>query len=294
MPCYHPIVMYQAAAVNESGRRSFITNPHAAHTGIPHKIPCGRCIGCRLERSRQWAIRCMHEARRYDDNCFITLTYSDENLPLDCSLSLSDYQKFLKRLRKRSGKHIRFFGCGEYGETYGRPHYHILLFGFNFEDRKYLRAGSDGSIYRSSMLEELWPFGLSEIGNVTFESAAYVARYCVKKVNGDLADSHYGGRSPEFGTMSRRPGIGFAHLEEFVSNIFPNDFVVARGVKCKPPRYYHSKLEQIDLGMFERVNADREKAAYSDHTRQFANSRKPRLAVREEVAHARLGKRTLE
>ena len=120
-------------------------------------MPCGQCIGCRLERSRQWAIRCVHEASLWPDNCFVTLTFDDDNIISSGSLVKADFQKFMKRLRKRFGKGVRYFHCGEYGDLLGRPHHHACLFNFSFPDR-YLWSSSGGvNLYRSPTLEELWP-----------------------------------------------------------------------------------------------------------------------------------------
>lgn len=220
----------------------------------PVDLSCGKCIGCLLERSRQWAVRCVHEASLYDSNCFITLTYDEEHLPKGWSLDKEAFQKFMKRLRKRFGSGPRYFMCGEYGENFGRPHYHACLFNHDFPDKYHWRTSERGDrIYRSPILEALWPFGLSEIGEVTFESAAYVARYVMKKVTGDAAAEHYKRVDPrtgelfdivpEFTTMSRRPGIGRPWLDKFMSDVYPSDFVVVRGVKMKPPKYYDSQYQ---------------------------------------------------
>ena len=156
------------------------------------ELPCGQCRGCRLERSRQWAMRCLHESSLHDQNSFITLTYDDAHLPEGGTLVYSDFQKFLKRLRKRVGVPIRFYMGAEYGEKFKRPHYHACIFGFDFPDRIYFKKTSSGEkIYTSKILESLWPYGHSSVGNVTFESAAYIARYCVQKVTGDKATEHY-------------------------------------------------------------------------------------------------------
>ena len=173
-----------------------IFNPkYAYQADQPEKLPCGQCVGCRLERSRQWAIRCMHEAQMHEDNCFITLTFNPESLDdrsNPWSLDVRDFQLFMKRLRKKYGAGIRFYHCGEYGELNKRPHYHACIFGFDFPDKRLWKVTNSGHrLYISESLDELWPFGFCTIGNVTFESAAYVARYIMKKVNGDAAADHY-------------------------------------------------------------------------------------------------------
>lgn len=204
-------------------------------------LPCGTCNGCLLERSRQWAVRCMHEADCYESNCMITLTYDEDHLPWGGSLDKSHFQKFMKRLRKKYGT-IRYFHCGEYGETYGRPHYHGLLFGFDFPD-KYVRSQRRGlPIFGSPSLEQLWPYGLSEIGSVTFESAAYVARYILKK-QVHPSSNPLEIREPEYLTMSRRPGIGRPWLDKYHTEVYPRDSVIVRGFPSKPPRFYDKAFE---------------------------------------------------
>lgn len=205
-------------------------------------LACGQCIGCRLERSRQWAVRCMHESQLHDFNVFVTLTYSDEHLPEHCSLHYPDFQFFMRKLRL-TGRRVRFFMGGEYGEETGRPHYHAILFGCHFPDMFYWRKSETGfSVYRSAELESLWTLGNSEIGTVTFESAAYCAKYCVKKMTGALA-AGYGLRVPEFGRMSLKPGIGSVWFDRFgKSDVLADGKVVVNGVKCGAPKYYRNKI----------------------------------------------------
>ena len=143
MTCYHPLTAYWAISKNGDRSITFDINKSCG-SGAVIKLPCGQCVGCRLERSRQWAVRCMHEASLYKRNCFITLTYSNEYLPPNMSLVKSDFQKFMKRLRKRCGSSVRYYYCGEYGENFGRPHYHAILFGFDFKDKVYWRQNTNG------------------------------------------------------------------------------------------------------------------------------------------------------
>ncbi|WNK14993.1 MAG: replication initiator protein [Microvirus sp.] len=269
MTCYHPLKGYRSKTLTATGKRGFVVDRKLALLDCPMQIPCGQCIGCRLERSRQWAVRISHEASLYDQNCFITLTYSPEFLPSDGSLNVRHFQLFLKRLRKKYGKNIRFFHCGEYGDNLGRPHYHATLLNFDFPDKKLHRKSDRGDhIYRSASLEELWPFGLSEIGAVTFESAAYVARYCLKKKTGKLAADHYtrldpsSGEifelKPEYTTMSRKPGIGAPWLQKFSTDVYPHDAVVIRGgMKVPPPRYYNKQYEVLYPDKYREIRRKR-------------------------------------
>ena len=217
-------------------------------------LPCGKCIGCRLDRSRQWAMRCMHEAQMHDKNCFITLTYDEDNIPHGRTLVKSDFQKFMKRLRKKFGK-VRYYMCGEYGENFGRPHYHACLFGFDFDDKLLWKRVGKNNVYISESLQKLWPFGFSTIGAMSFESAAYVARYVMKKRTGKMADVHYQflypetgeliKRLPEYNDMSRNPGIAKEWFDKFYKDVYPSDEVIVNGKRCKPPRYYDKRYELI-------------------------------------------------
>lgn len=290
MTCFHPIDVHRALG-DAGGPIRFGKSPIGAYRNF--KVPCGQCTGCRLERSRQWAVRMMHEAKSHADNCFITLTYSDDFLPTGKTLVLKDFQDFMKRLRKQYGSGIRFFHCGEYGETLGRPHYHACLFGMDFSDKVKIGVNENGDErFRSAKLEALWPLGLSECGSLTFQSAAYVARYCMKKVTGDAADFHYAyldgdtwrWRLPEYATMSRRSGIGSDFIGKYMGDVYPNDFVVVNGFEARPPRFYDSAYELHDPEGFAKLKVSRIRNAkkHSD------NNTPDRLQVREQVLAAKL------
>jgi hypothetical protein len=275
-----------------------VFNPREGYLDMPVTIPCGKCIGCRLEKSRQWAMRIMLEASMYEENCFITLTYDDRNLPDPPSLQLEDFQNFMKRLRKQFGAGIRFFHCGEYGEENGRPHYHAILMNFDFSDKQPLRLldyGKDKQkIYTSESLERLWPYGYSSIGSVTFESAAYVARYVTKKITGALADEHYQRidyatgevvyLKPEYSTMSRRPGIGKPWYDKFKSDVWPSDYLIVNGRKVKPPKFFEKLLELDDEKALKAIQGKRIESAKT----RAADSTPERLEVREIVKEAQI------
>ena len=289
MACFSPLTGYRSR-----GNLGIVFD-RSLSNGQLMEVPCGQCIGCRLERSRQWAVRCVHEASLYDDNCFITLTYRDEDLPSDGSLNLVHFQKFMKRLRRFfSGRMIRFYHCGEYGEETGRPHYHALLFNLDFEDKVIWSERDGNRYYRSEVLERLWRYGMVIIGELTFESAAYTARYIMKKITGDAAADHYlrcdeHGEAfwlvPEYTTMSRRPGIGRGWYDLFGSEVFPSDDVVLNGALMKPPRFYADIFKEADPEGFEVVKRERSLFALEhleDNTRE-------RLLSREVVKRAQLG-----
>lgn len=286
MPCYKPISGYRSQTINPNGKRNIVFTKRTGYIDLPIQIPCGQCIGCRLERSRQWAIRCAHEASLYDNNCFITLTYNNENLPENKSLNLKHFQDFMKRLRKKFGAKIRFFHCGEYGEKFQRPHYHACIFNFDFPDKKLFNEVRGNRLYTSETLQSLWTFGFSTIGSVTFESAAYVARYITKKITGKLAESHYETmlpdgeliqRTPEYTTMSRRPGIAKEWFQKFSKDIYPDDFVIIRGKKLKPPKYYDTQYEIYAPEELEKIKHLRK----NNGLKHKPNNTRDRLAVRE-------------
>lgn len=266
MPCYYPIVAYRARHRNENGKRPLVFTKQEGYVDQELKIPCGQCIGCRLERSRQWAIRCMHEAASHEKNCFITLTYRDEELPVTeqgvPSLNKRDFVLFMKRLRKQYGKRkIRFFHCGEYGELLLRPHHHAAIFGVDFGDDKTLWSMRGNTpLYRSQRLETLWPHGHSTIGELTWESAAYIARYITKKITGQSANSHYGGIQPEYITMSRVPGIGKKWFDRYYRDLYRTDRCVVRSqIICKPAKYYDKKYDETHHHQLERIKYRRVK-----------------------------------
>lgn len=288
MPCFHPIKGYKSIKKTENGKRAIVFSPRLGFVDQPLTIACGQCIGCRLEKSRQWAVRCVHEAQTHQDNCFITLTYDNDNLPSDHSLNLKDYQKFMKRLRKKYGNNIRFFHCGEYGDKYSRPHYHACIFGFDFKDKYLHKIHNEQKYYRSPSLEKLWPFGFSIIGNLTFESAAYVSRYVTKKLTGkdkenynrvNVIDGEIFKVAPEYATMSRRPGIGKEWYDKYKNDVYPHDYVIINGKKIKPPKYYDRLYEIDDLQEYTQLKNKRELTG-----KEHSNNNTPeRLEVRETI-----------
>ncbi|AJK28310.1 putative replication initiation protein [Eel River basin pequenovirus] len=295
MVCYYPLKAYRSKSVNpKTGKRKMVFNYRDSLDGISHTLPCGQCIGCRLEKSRQWAMRCMHEASLHDDNCFITLTYNDENLPENGSLDVSHFQKFMKRLRERIGVSIRFFHCGEYGDTTLRPHYHALIFGYDFPDKTLWSIRNGNRLYVSPFLDKVWKKGHTSVGSLTFESAAYVARYAMKKVTGEQAQEHYRiadpktgevfDRLPEYTTMSLRPAIAAGWYKSFKSDVYPRDYVVVNGVKVKPPRFYDILYEIDDPPSFEKIKRARKRAALLHKQ----NNTPERLRVRERVLKAKI------
>jgi len=259
MPCYHPIKGYRSRTGRDpvTGKWPVVFDFKNGYLDKQVTIPCGKCIGCRLDRSRQWAVRCVHESRLYDQNSFITLTYKDNPE----SLNVEDFQKFMKRLRKKyHGKSIRFFHCGEYGDNFNRPHHHACLFNHDFDDKKLWKKTEGGNLYISEELNNLWPYGYHLIGSVTWESAAYVARYVTKKITGEKAEEHYNGRKPEYITMSRKPGIGKNYWDRYKSDMLAIDQVVMRdGKLLRVPRFYDKLLEIDDPEAINRIRNNRQR-----------------------------------
>ena len=191
----------------------------------------------------------------HSQNSFLTLTYNEANLPKDKSIHKEELQKFFKRLRKNTGAKIRYFACGEYGTKNHRAHYHAIIFGYNFPDRYLFTTTKQGdALYRSRLLEKTWGKGHILIGEVTFESAAYVARYVMKKFKGTEEERHEHYKmldeetgeiyqlQPEFCLMSRRPGIGKSWLDKYKTDT-DKDFITIRGQKMSLPKYYDNLLE---------------------------------------------------
>lgn len=291
MPCYGPITAYRPKA--SSAERRLVFASIKSETGNPIKIPCGKCVGCRLEQSRQWAVRCMHEKRLHNAAAFLTLTYNDKNLPANNSLVKEDLTNFMKRLRHETGTGLRFFACGEYGEKTSRPHYHVLLLNYNFPDLAVATSGPTYSMYKSATLSKLWTAGHHVIGDVTFESAAYVARYCVKKnQNGKTVSD---GRVPEYLVMSRRPGLGAGYFDKYKSELISHDTIIVNGVAAALPRFYDNKLggmtgwsDQIPGRLYSKMETVKNRRlAKITHSMRSDNSH-ARLRIREVVALAKL------
>jgi hypothetical protein len=302
MACYYPLNGYRSKLPNPSGKYSVKFNASEGDIHRPMDVPCGQCIGCRLDKSRQWAIRCMHEASLHRKNCFITLTYNPKNLPKSRSLNKKHFQNFMKRLRKRFpreiGDSIRYYHCGEYGERLSRPHYHACMFNFDLPDLEFLTTNNGSHYYTSKILEETWGKGFCMVGEVTFKSAAYVARYIIKKQTGEDAEEHYQfinektGQvwplQPEYTTMSRRPGIGKKWLEKFKDDVYPHDYVVVNGSKMKVPSYYDKLFESMDPEEYEKLKTKREE--YAKKPEVLRNCQLDRLRTREIVQKAKLDK----
>lgn len=254
MTCFHPLVAYRLG----DGPLSFAKcKRESGSTRL--ELPCGQCVGCRLRRVREWSIRCVHEAMLHDSNCFLTLTYDRDHLPVNGSLDKDHWQRCAKRMRYHFGP-FRYFHCGEYGSTTYRPHYHTLVFGLDFpvnDTCSVIRVNPDGSkLVQSSIMDRIWGYGRVAIGSLTFNSAGYVAKYCMK-ASDDYAKERYTrydaktGESwqvlPEYATMSRRPGIGAAWFDKYSAEVVSSDEVVVDGRIFPVPRYYDNRMDDSTL-----------------------------------------------
>lgn len=277
MSCYHPLRAFNVSKSCEKAEIVFDEGEARRH-GIlrPLSLPCGRCIGCRLDYSRDWANRCMMELQYHDSSYFLTLTYDDVYLPTSSIVDLStgealapsatldprDMQLFIKRLRKNTGQSIRYYLCGEYGGVSFRPHYHAIVFGLVLDDLElYMTSPLGHAYYNSPTLVKCWPKGYVVAAQVTWEACAYTARYILKKQYGPDAHEHYAalGVVPEFTRMSLKPAIGKQYYLDH-PDLFDYDWINVStptgGKKFAPPRYFRKLLAQ-DNPQLERSLAKR-------------------------------------
>ncbi len=302
MACYHPLKGFPIG-ITKNGKTDYkICGYDAACVGVSYDgntvevlsfvparypygrivtdfvpIPCGRCIGCRLQRSRDWAVRCSLESKYHDVSYFCTFTYNELNLPYNCyiddetgeigyksTLVKSDFQKFVKRLRDRYSRRydndLRYYACGEYGTKSARPHYHAIIFGLKLDDLQVYKQTSLGyTLYTSDWLSDIWGKGYVIIGDVTFDSCAYVARYVCKKQYGDNAVIYdkYNFES-EFNVMSLKPAIGRQWFEDNFNKIYPNDEIQLNdGKVVSPPRYFDKLMDNIDEDLMAELKDNR-------------------------------------
>lgn len=321
MPCYHPISAYRI-----KGSKHYKTGNEVIVFNFPRgvsrsrlenlQLPCGQCIGCRLEYSRQWAFRCLLEASYYEYNYFITLTYDDEHLPRKFSpivdkktgeleelrvsypLEKNALSAFMKRLRieayrKFGFDNIRFYGCGEYGSKNGRPHYHVLVFNCPIPDLVPAEKSRSGGLqYKSKFLESVWKFGRVRFSEVNFQTCAYVARYMTKKHKGEDSDYYEkNGLLPEYVRMSRRPGIASRYYHDHKDKIYHYDnFIVKNGDNAfvsKPPKYFDRMFDLDDHDSLVEIKQARKDLAESQMQFELLNTSKSYfqyLLVKEDVA----------
>lgn len=293
MSCYRPLLgKFQGY---EDGKAQYKILPCS---GIPAdypdiNVPCGHCVGCRLDRSRQWADRMMLELDHSKTAIFVTLTYDSLNVPVACALydgsvlftlDKRDVQLFMKRLRRSfDGREIRYYLAGEYGSQTHRPHYHAILFGLSLSDFPDIKPVSKNSfgqyLYSSQKMYEIWKLGNVALAEVSWQTCAYVARYCVKKLGDDVSRETYEsfGVLPEFSLMSRRPGIaGFYALEhpdliEKSKQYFSDDNGVTPRTSCQTPKFVFDKLQLTNSELYDKIKKQRQ--AYARDKELIALSR---------------------
>lgn len=250
------------------------------------QVPCGKCIECRLEKSRQWANRIMIECRdRSLNECwFLTVTYAPEHIPHNITvntetgeeiegltLDKKDISNFMKRLRRNREYHhketgIKFYLCGEYGSKTQRPHYHIAIMGLHLDpekDLKFYKDTSAGRLWKWEEGSEIWGKGFVVVGRLEWDSAAYVARYIMKKQLGPEAEQYYQSRGqiPEFVQMSRRPGIGREYYDKHKQEIYEHDSILVKKggmvLQAKPPKYYDNLFDVEYEDLMHKVKVKR-------------------------------------
>lgn len=300
MSCYHPIRGHRTT----NGVVFSALSRNGDYVGSI-ELACGQCIGCRMRRASDWALRIMHEASLWPDSCFVTLTYERDALPPHGSLCHEDYQLFMKRLRKQRGK-VRFYMCGEYGEDNFRPHYHACLFNVHFREDMVPsgRSGSGELFYDSPSLSKLWGHGIVSVQDLTPETASYTARYIMKKALGQDAETAYERvdletgeivqLAPEYAAMSLKPGIGAGWFDKYSSDIFGGDYAIANGAKMQTPKYYDKLYKRVSKPViedgllvpdkFDRIEFARQKRAESVR----ADNTDDRRRVREKVHLAKV------
>lgn len=271
MSCARPIWGYRSDTVNPAtGKRPLQFKVQGSFSGVRVEVPCGQCLGCKLEHSRRWAVRLMHENKMHKQSAFVTLTYDAEHLPAVGSLDPEHLRGFHKRLHNRllyhRGYGISYYGCGEYGDLNKRPHYHSILFGYQFPDLKKYSENSRGeALYTSELCDDVWGFGKTMLGDVTFESCAYVARYVTKKVHKSVREAgHYlvydadgvvHERNPEFSHSSRNPAIGKRYFQKYGAEIAQHDTVIVNGREVPSVPYYDKMIDPARLEVLKKARS---------------------------------------
>lgn len=303
MPCYHPSEVFvkrrlRAPTKTPLGGNPAValqdTRPETDSTATPVTVPCGSCLGCRADQAKDWALRLLHESEvqtHPDASWFLTLTYAPEHLPENGTLVVEHISSFIKKLRKRSLNRVSYYAVGEYGDQTSRPHYHAVLCGPRFLDRRELSYRNGAPVYCSATVSSLWPFGNHELTSLTPGGCAYVAGYVRKKVKKRHEEEEYLRVDPstgelvtllpEFSRMSRRPGIARAWIEKYWQDVYPRDFTLWQGRPMKPPRYYDKWMEANQPHIMEEVRYQRwlDSETIGDE----------KLIMKEKIHRARLG-----
>lgn len=285
MTCYRPLDA-EAHGFHPSGKQKLIFKNHPEFKNHPNplKLPCGKCIGCKLDHSQMWAIRIMHHVQMNEETQFITLTYDPKHLPWDGSLTPPHFTKFMKRLRQHCPKEITYYHAGEYGDQLTRPHHHAIIFNHAFNDLDLVSEKEGIPLYTSPTLAKLWGKGYVTIGETNIHTAAYIARYTLKKQYNEeyyeTTDETTGEilkLQPPYTTMSN--GIGKSWYDLYQSDVFPSDTVIHKGRTIKTPRYYETQLQRTNADLLQTIKARR----LSNSLKHAKDQTPERLAVREKV-----------
>lgn len=303
MVCYHPIsAVYNIAEYKRTGKKNIQlvvhqdTEQKRKLTKLQYPpnlyklihIPCGKCAGCRSDNAKMWSLRAMNELKLHDKNCFITLTYNDDN-PLVAqdplclvSLRYKHFQNFMKRLRKKTGEKIQFLMCGEYGSLEGRSHFHCILFGYDFPDKQLVYISKGYPHYSSQLLNECWsvydkvnkiyqPIGFTDLAPVDLDCCNYVSGYVLKKLPNVLQNPEViqgielVDRCPPMIRSSRKPALGLNWYKQYGKNACEKGFQYVhnekKGIsyKVKTPNYYMKKFELDEPEIYAKVKEEREK-----------------------------------
>lgn len=325
MVCYHPLQAIYPFDVDSEGKRRLIFSPSIADDlmlscddspvvrdisdksiikGFKINIPCGKCIGCKLDYSRDYAVRSYHELHMLRElygvqkASFLTLTFSDDALlyrDKGRSLDKLAFRQWIKRFRQQVYRYygidnIKIMACGEYGKKFMRPHYHMIIYGFDFPDKYRFMMRNNNIYYRSPFVESLWKspgfdgqYGWCVIGEATLESSAYVARYITGKFDGSFAIDKYKDKEKEFLLTPRKEGLGLSYLKKYYKDIF-NHGCIRYSDKFAPiPRYYKNRLKDLDFEFYEQYRIDKFKEMINNLYVDNLDSTRERLLVREEV-----------
>lgn len=304
MPCNSPIQGYRSKAPTENGKHKLVFNKSEAQQDETLDVPCGMCLGCRQDLSRDWELRMIHEQKCHKKSCFITLTYDAENLPFDGGLRPDHWRLFMMRLRKRIYPiKIRFVMGAEYGEKrlksdipwltndgdrlLGRPHYHAIIYGYDFPDKKHVSTRKGNFIYTSQLLEECWPHGKTEIGEANNTTARYTIKYVYKQLKGDSSTQYKRIHpetgeeypiQPEFRRSSRNPGIGEPWFMKYSQDLHKG-FCTVDGKKYRIPRYYMKLMDKhYDTSFVQETIANAKAvfkpSGFDEEAQQFADQRR--------------------
>lgn len=310
MTCYNPVpAVYNTKEYAKTGKKNIILVVHqdteekrkftkAQYPEPLYKliyIPCGKCAGCRSDNAKMWSLRAYNEMKMHERNCFITLTYNEDN-PLVAkdplclvSLRYKHFQNFMKRLRKKLNyPDLQYLVCGEYGTENGRAHWHAILFGIDFSeipnDKELVYVSKGYEHYKSKLLQECWsvynkefdtyiPIGYVDLANCDIDCCNYVAGYVLKKLPVGCSDPEVlpgielVDRCPPMVRSSRRPAIGYKWYKEYGKNACEKGFQYVRDkndktcFKAKTPQYYFKKFELDYPDLFRNVKQKRDKKA---------------------------------